>query len=169
MMPAKMCVIGALGMVSPAPMASGELGDVGLIAYGIQPHNYTAEEILMWFTNTLAPLLNVYPGPRSIVLIDNMPEHRRWDIFPALRDAIHSRGAILLTNPPQSPDLNPIEKFWDVSSAACVRLLVDLLIGGHGEARKFTQADLMFALQTSRMTVKSYHAMITHVVDDPRL
>lgn len=159
-MPKKVCVIGALSIVDPLPMVSGELGDVGLIAMQSQEKNFTAEEILLWFRNTLAPQLTPFPGPRSIVLIDNMPEHRRWDIFPQLRHLITSRGAMLITNPPQSPDLNPIEKFWDVTLATSRRRMFELILGKHGPQRKFNVGDLVYVLQTTRMSLRSYEYLM---------
>jgi hypothetical protein len=35
-------------------------------------------------------------------------------------------------NPPRSPDLNPIEKLWDVVVAMASRRMVELLSGQHG-------------------------------------
>jgi hypothetical protein len=144
-------------------MADGRFGNIGLCSFTLKEKNFTAEELASWFENDLAPLLSPYPAPRSIVLIDNMPEHRRWDIFPRIRAAVHGRGAILICNPPQSPDLNPIEKFWDVSLAACRRRIIDLLVGTEGAPRKFSLGDLILILQRTRMTDASYHFIKTRV------
>ena len=43
--------------------------------------------------------------PGEIVIMDNLPAHRR----PAIRAAIEAAGAVLRHLPPYSPDFNPIE------------------------------------------------------------
>ena len=43
--------------------------------------------------------------PGEIVIMDNLPAHRR----PTIRTAIEAAGAVLRHLPPYSPDFNPIE------------------------------------------------------------
>jgi transposase len=44
--------------------------------------------------------------PGDIVIIDNLPAHKRYEV----RQIIEAAGATLLYLPPYSPDLNPIEQ-----------------------------------------------------------
>jgi hypothetical protein len=70
-------VIGALGIVTPAPMLDGlSAGDVGLLAFGLQSRKMTGDDITNWIVYSLAPLLGRFPGPRSVLVLDNMPEVR---------------------------------------------------------------------------------------------
>eukprot|EP00122_Pirum_gemmata_P010364 Pgem_evm1s9581 len=57
------------------------------------------------FTRELLPLCNPYPQPRSIVVMDNARIHCYSEIF----EKCHEKGIVLLTLPPYSPHLNPIE------------------------------------------------------------
>lgn len=58
---------------------------------------------LLWI-----PLLNPFPLPRSIVIMDNSKIH----LYEGLEDAIARTGAILLFLPLYSPELNPIEVYF---------------------------------------------------------
>lgn len=51
------------------------------------------------------PLLNPWPLPRSILVVDNARIH----MYKELEEAVHQCGAILLYLPPYCPHLNPIE------------------------------------------------------------
>jgi len=57
------------------------------------------------FKSKILPLLNPWPLPRSIVVMDNANIH----MFKELQDMIHETGALLFFMPPYSPDLNMIE------------------------------------------------------------
>ncbi len=57
------------------------------------------------FKNRIAPQLNRFPGPNSVVVIDNCGVHNPDE----LRAICSSYGAILQFLPPYSPDFNPIE------------------------------------------------------------
>lgn len=60
-----------------------------------------APAFLAWVEEMLVPVLR----PGDIVVMDNLPAHKR----PAVRTAIEAAGAELRYLPPYSPDLNPIE------------------------------------------------------------
>jgi transposase len=47
-------------------------------------------------------------GPGDIVVMDNLPPHKK----PGVIAAIQAAGAAVWFLPPYSPDLNPIEKMW---------------------------------------------------------
>ena len=56
--------------------------------------------------------VNPFPGPRSVVILDNATVHKRQSFV----DAIHAKGAIVLWTPPYCWHLNPIEEGF-----GCVR------------------------------------------------
>ena len=53
----------------------------------------------------IIPLLNPYPLPRSIVILDNAKIH----MYQSLIDACSAVGALVIFLPPYCPQLNPIE------------------------------------------------------------
>lgn len=57
------------------------------------------------FLQNILPLLNPYPLPNSIVIMDNARIH----MYSQLEEAIATRGALLFYLPPYSPQLNSIE------------------------------------------------------------
>jgi hypothetical protein len=54
------------------------------------------------------PLLGPFPGPKSIVILDNCAIHRKAD----LEAAAAIKGAIIQFLPPYSPMYNPIEQVF---------------------------------------------------------
>lgn len=76
-------------------MLDGETtGTVGLVRYALQREKFCGEDIARWFENELAPVLTPFPGPRSVVIADNMPEHRSHEYEGRLRAAVEGRGAV---------------------------------------------------------------------------
>ncbi len=65
-------------------------------------------------------------------------------------------GAFVIWNPPQSPDLNLIEKFWDVALSRMSRLTLQLSLGLHGPPRRLNYVDLKNILMS---TTLSYHSL----------
>ena len=63
------------------------------------------EVVLTWITEVLVPELK----PGQIIVWDNASFHQSKE----LENAIHQAGCHLLFLPPYSPDLNPIEHFWN--------------------------------------------------------
>lgn len=155
-MPAYTGVIGALGVVPPAPMLEGGVGDLGLVSFAIKNGEcLTTADIVQYFEQTLSPLLNPFPGPRSIVVLDNAPGHRALDNFTTQRIVIsvQRRGALLIWNPPHSPDWNPIEHIWHVNNALMKRMIIDLASGQNGNmARPFMPFDLPVCLRQARLS-----------------
>lgn len=159
-LPTTMEVCGAIGYIphSALPLRDGSIGDVGLFSFTMTRKKLTPHQILRWFKYDLSPLLTPFPGPRSIVVLDNMPTHRKHR--RRLERWARQRGAFLVWNPPQSPDLNPIEKLWDVILAHVKRRIVELGAGMHGASRKFGVGDLMMCLIKARLSLRAFHDML---------
>ena len=73
--------------------------------------------------------------------MDNWSVH--CTIENELQTRVNSHGALLLWNPPNSPDLNPIEKLWDVVLKKMLRCLTELSIGMRGLTRPFALGDFI--------------------------
>ena len=57
------------------------------------------------------PKMSRFPGPNSVLVLDNASIHRKDDLRVLIEDGI---GGVLEFLPPYSPDYNPIEKSWCV-------------------------------------------------------
>ena len=64
-----------------------------------------SELFLKWVKEMLVPNLK----KNQIVIMDNASIHKS----PKIREAIEKAGCRLVYQPPYSPDLNPIEHFWN--------------------------------------------------------
>lgn len=74
-------------------------------------------------------------------------------LTPFFRNA---RGALLAWNPPNSPDLNIIEKLWDVIVAGIHRRTLELSVGRWGPIRPANTADLEIVARAARLSRKSF-------------
>lgn len=164
-MPKYTGVIGALGTVAPGPMMDGGVGDLGLFCFsGFWGRAASTADIINYFENVLSPQLGAFPGPRSIVILDNAPTHRERLTQQAqhrITVAVQRRGALLIWNPPNSPDLNVIEHIWAVTKALMRRRLLELGAGLHGAPRPFSMVDLQWCLQTARLSTKAIDDMLS--------
>jgi len=87
----------ALGMLTIDGMYSCAITD----AKGV-----TADLFIEQLEHHVVPYLNRYPGPRSVVILDNARIHHD----PRVKELIEEQaGALLVFLPPYSYDLNPIE------------------------------------------------------------
>jgi transposase len=77
----------------------------GFVAWESTPGTFGRTEFHDAFVRHIVPLLNPWPLPRSIVIMDNARIH----MYEELEITIHQCGARLLFLPPYSPELNPIE------------------------------------------------------------
>ncbi|KAG6949691.1 hypothetical protein JG688_00014519, partial [Phytophthora aleatoria] len=77
----------------------------GFVAWDYTEGTYTRDSYHRAFVEKIIPLLNPWPLPRSIVVMDNAKIH----MYRELEAVIHQTGARLLYLPPYSPQLNPIE------------------------------------------------------------
>ena len=70
------------------------------------------EHFVEWIRDYLVPSLGryAYGKKRSIVVMDNATTHKDEAVGRMIRNA----GAVLLYTAPYSPDLNPIEKMFNI-------------------------------------------------------
>ena len=64
-----------------------------------------AATFLEWLQFYVIPQMSPYPGPRSVLILDNAPVHKK----PAIRELAASAGIAVLYLPPYFPQKNPIE------------------------------------------------------------
>ncbi|PPQ90786.1 hypothetical protein CVT25_010287 [Psilocybe cyanescens] len=81
------------------------------IALDIFEGSVNKERFLAFLNEQLALKLNPYPGPNSVVILDNCTIHHDKDIE---RLIVHDCGAKLIHLPPYSPDYNPIEQYFSL-------------------------------------------------------
>ncbi|KAE8222658.1 hypothetical protein CF319_g4182 [Tilletia indica] len=77
----------------------------GLFAPWVTLGSVNGEQFLAWVKNHLMPYMNRYPGPRSVLILDNCRTHKKVE----LRQLLESHGHILIFLPRYSPGYNPIE------------------------------------------------------------
>lgn len=65
------------------------------------------------FLRGLLPNMNPYPGPCSVLVMDNCQIHHIEEV----EELCHEHGVRLLYLPPYSPDLNPIEECFSFVKA----------------------------------------------------
>lgn len=106
---------------APKPLQRGQkfsllsaISVFGIIDFLYVELSVTAVIFLHFITNMLCPKLK----KGHVVLMDNANIHGS----PAIKEAIESKGAILVYLPPYSPDLSPIEKMWSKIKAAIRKL-----------------------------------------------
>jgi transposase len=80
----------------------------GLLAVTVYKGHTTKEFFLQWLLDEVLPKMNPYPGPRSILVMDNASWHHDGRILAAIRQ----RGVQEKYLPPYSPDFNPIEAYF---------------------------------------------------------
>ncbi|OWZ03596.1 Transposase, partial [Phytophthora megakarya] len=88
----------------------------GFIAWESTPGTFDRNRFREAFRKNVAPLLNHYPLPRSIVILDIAKIH----MYRELEELIHSTGALLFFLPPHSSPLNPNEVGFGLLNKALV-------------------------------------------------
>ena len=61
-----------------------------------------------WVFHQMSHVVNSFPGRNSVIVLDNARIH----YAPAAIDYLEQRGCLVMFLPPYSPDLNPIELFF---------------------------------------------------------
>ena len=79
----------------------------GIITHDIIPGSITTEHFVQFLQELVIPLTNPYPGPRSVIILDNCNIHHSEKIWALVEDEAMCK---LIFLPPYSPDLNPIEQ-----------------------------------------------------------
>jgi transposase len=77
----------------------------GYIGYSIFQGAFNAELFIEFVEEKVLPHCNPYPGPRSVLILDNASIHKN----DRLRELCEDHGVLLKFLPPYSPDYNPIE------------------------------------------------------------
>ncbi|KAJ6786763.1 hypothetical protein PWT90_07371 [Aphanocladium album] len=70
---------------------------------------HTDLEFVEGYLLRLLPYLGRYPGPRSVIFMDNASVH---NVSLEVQATLTEAGVLLVMQPPYSPDLNPIEYFF---------------------------------------------------------
>ncbi|CAD6892666.1 unnamed protein product [Tilletia laevis] len=77
----------------------------GICCPWVVPDSVNGDRFLYWVQHILLPTMNPWPGPRSVLVVDNCPTHKGVEV----RRVVQEAGCNLIFLPPYSPDLNPIE------------------------------------------------------------
>ncbi|KAJ3478506.1 hypothetical protein NLI96_g9707 [Meripilus lineatus] len=76
------------------------------ICRALHNHNWTYKKEFRGFVQSLLGVMNPYPQPDSVLVMDNASIHH----FEDLREMVEERGCRLVYLSPYSPDFNPIEE-----------------------------------------------------------
>ncbi|KAH3714208.1 hypothetical protein Pelo_19284 [Pelomyxa schiedti] len=68
-------VIAAIGVTSPKPLADGTSGDIGALSFFFHEGRLEKSDKINFYTHMLPVQLSAHPGPHSVVVLDNMPQH----------------------------------------------------------------------------------------------
>jgi transposase len=77
----------------------------GYLDYIIHQGAITADLFIEFVEERVLPHCSPYPGPRSVLILDNASIHKN----PRLQQLCDNAGVLLKFLPPYSPDYNPIE------------------------------------------------------------
>ena len=90
----------------------------GIITHDIIPGSVTTERFIQFLQELVIPLTNPYPGPRSVLILNNCNIHHSGKIRALVEDEAMCK---LIFLPPYSPDLNPIEQAFSSIKAYLLR------------------------------------------------
>ncbi|KAE9399159.1 hypothetical protein BT96DRAFT_772606, partial [Gymnopus androsaceus JB14] len=58
----------------------------GIVAYNVIPGSVTSRKFLKFLEHHIMPLTNPYPGPRSIIIMDNCSIHHGEEVRELVED-----------------------------------------------------------------------------------
>lgn len=94
----------------------------GIITYDVIPGPVTSARFVKFLRELVIPLTNPYPGPRSVLVLDNCSIHHSEEVRALAEDKAQCK---LIFLPPYSPDLNPIEQAFSCIKAYLHRFWQD--------------------------------------------
>lgn len=80
---------------------------------GIRKGFFNGDAFVSWVLNELLPYLNPFPGPRSVVCLDNLNVH----LDSRVRATLEDKGCLIKFLPPYSLDYSPIELTFSILKA----------------------------------------------------
>ncbi|KAL0941545.1 TPR domain-containing protein [Colletotrichum truncatum] len=80
----------------------------GIVDLLVYTGSTNGEGFSAWIQQLLLPKCGIFPGPKSVIIMDIASFHRQGDI----RQACEAAGVRLEFLPPYSPDFNPIEEYF---------------------------------------------------------
>ncbi|CAD6886758.1 unnamed protein product [Tilletia laevis] len=117
----------------------------GIFAPWVVEGSVNGERFEWWLEHQCLPLMNPYPGPQSVLVMDNASTHKGARV----RELVEEAGCILIYLPPYSPELNPIELAFSVDKRSLMRTAV------------IEESDLMHAAKNS-ITSEGAKNMFAH-------
>lgn len=81
----------------------------------IRPGYFNGEAFFRWVLDELLPCCEPFPGPRSVIVMDNVGIHTMFE--ESLRREIEYAGCQLRYLPTYSPDYNPVEPTFHILKA----------------------------------------------------
>ena len=94
----------------------------GIITYDVIPGPVTSARFVEFLRELVIPLTNPYPGPRSVLVLNNCSIHHSEEVRALVEDEAQCK---LIFLPPYSPDLNPIEQAFSCIKAYLRRFWQD--------------------------------------------
>jgi transposase len=93
-----------------------------IITYDVIPGSVTSVRFVKFLRELVIPLTNPYPGPQSVLVLDNCSIHHSKGVQAVVEDKTQCK---LIFLPPYSPDLNPIEQAFSCIKAYLRRFWQD--------------------------------------------
>lgn len=134
--------------ILPGYSVDGYLDDVS-----VKKGYFNKEEFLLWLIHRLLPQCNRFPGPRSIICLDNLSIHHdnASKLDYRVKEAIESADCLIKYLPPYSPDYTPIELTFHMLKAWMRRYFNVLKRRFQGNFECF----LRFAIENSQCDSKA--------------
>ena len=109
---------------------------------GIKRGFFNGDQFVDWLENRLLPHCSRYPGPRSVICLDNLSIHHD----PRVDDIINRHSMLIRYLPPYTPEYSPIELSFNVLKSWMRKHFVYLKDGYQGHFEAF----LEYAVKASK-------------------